>query len=524
MDFPKQEKQILKFWKGINAFEKSVEKRPKTRPFVFYEGPPTANGRPGIHHVLTRSFKDVICRYKTMKGYRVERKAGWDTHGLPVEIQVEKELGLHNKKDIEKYGILKFNEKCRQSVWKYKTEWEYLTDRIGFWLDTKNPYITYDPLYMETLWWIIKQVHEKGLLYQGYRVASYCPRCGISVSSHEVAQGYEDVVEESVFVKFEIKNPDTHNLKPRTCLLAWTTTPWTLPGNVALAVGEKIDYVLAKQGDEHYVLAKERLEVLGDDYEIVKEFKGKDLEGVEYEPVFDSLKNQKEKKHYVALADFVTTEDGTGIVHTAVMYGEDDYNLGEKLGLPKVHTVDGEGKFNDLVPKWKGVFVKDADREIIRDLKERGVLYKQKSYKHSYPHCWRCKTPLLYYAMESWFIKMSQVRDKLIKNNDKVNWIPAHTKNGRFGEGLLEGEDWEFSRRKYWATPLPVWKCEKCSNMEVIGSRDDLRAQNFSSNTFYIMRHGESEKNNHHNPVISSKWPESTKYNLTEKGREQAEK
>ena len=524
MDLPKQEEQILRYWKQIRAFENSVNKRPKSRSFVFYEGPPTANGQPGIHHVLSRAFKDIVLRYKTMQGYRVERKAGWDTHGLPVEVEVEKELGLHNKKDIEKYGVAKFNKKCRESVWRYKQDWDNLTERMGFWIDLENPYITYDPLYMETLWWIIKQAHNKKLLYEGYRVAPYCPRCGTSLSSHEVGQGYEDVTEDSVFVKFKIKNPKKHNLKPNTYFLAWTTTPWTLPGNVALAVGAKIDYVLVKQGKEHHILAKDRLSILEGEYKVVKEFKGKELEGMEYRPLYDSLSGAKEKKHYVALADFVSTEEGTGIVHTAVMYGEDDYNLGQELDLPKIHTVDESGKFNKLVPQWQGKFVKDVEPEIILDLKKRNLLYKKEKYTHSYPFCWRCKTPLLYYAMQSWFIKMSSLRNKLIKNNGKVNWMPAHIKDGRFGEWLRELKDWNFSRSRYWGTPLPVWKCTDCHNIEVIGSREDLKAQKFSTNRFFYIRHGESEKNNRENPIMSSRWPETKKYHLTKKGIDQVKR
>ncbi len=472
----RREEQILKFWKEIDAFKKSVSRRPKNRQFVFYEGPPTANGRPGIHHVLTRAFKDIICRYKTMKGYRVERKAGWDTHGLPVEIEIEKQLGLKNKKDIDKYGIAKFNEKCRESVWKYKTEWDNLTERIGFWIDLENPYITYDPLYMEALWGIIKKAYEKNLLYEGHRVAPYCPRCGTSVSSHEVALGYKDITEDSVFVKFSIFNFQFSN----TYLLAWTTTPWTLPGNVALAVGAKINYVLVKQGEEHYILAKERLNILEGEYEIIKEFVGKELEGLEYEPVFEIFNFQFsifKNLHHVVLADFVTTQEGTGIVHTAVMYGEDDYNLGQKLDLPRVHTVDEAGKFNNLVPKWQGEFVKDAESKIIEDLKARNILYKKEKYAHPYPFCWRCGTPLLYYAMLSWFIKMSALRDNLIKNNGAINWVPDYIKEGRFGEWLRDVKDWNFSRLRYWGTPLPIWKCKDCKSVKVVGSIKELGKQ-----------------------------------------------
>ena len=385
MKVPEIEQKILKNWREIDAFKKSVEKRPRSRNFVFYEGPPTANGMPHPGHILTRCFKDVICRYKTMQGYRVERRAGWDMHGLPVEIEVEKELGLKNKKDIEKYGIAKFNKKCKESVWKYKKAWEDMTERIGFWIDMSDPYIASDPLYMESLWWIIKQAYEKDLLYEGYKVVPYCPRCGTGLSSHEVALGYQTIKEDSVFVKFRIK--DANKLikiqaNEAVFLLAWTTTPWTLPGNVALAVGKNIDYSLVEQKSEYYILATNRLEILEGDYKIIRKFKGKDLLDIKYEPLFGSLKNTKEKKHYVLEADFVTTNEGTGIVHTAVMYGEEDYQLGDKFGLPKKHTVDEEGRFNELVPEFKGQFVKDVEPAIIEKLKAENKLYKVQEYEH----------------------------------------------------------------------------------------------------------------------------------------------
>ncbi len=522
MNSNENEEKILRLWQELGAFGKSVSMRPKNRSFVFYEGPPTANGRPGIHHVETRAYKDAICRYKTMQGYRVERKGGWDTHGLPVEIEVEKELGLHNKKEIEEFGIAQFNARCKASVWKYKTEWEKLTERIGFWVDLKNPYITYDPLYMESLWWIISQVWKKKLLYKGHKVVPYCPRCGTSLSSHEVAQGYQDVSEDSVFVKFQISNfkfqkkSQISNSKFKTYILAWTTTPWTLPGNVALAVGADITYAIVEQNGERYVLAKDRVGILDGDYRIVQEMKGKELEGISYIPLFDSLADAKEKKHYVATADFVTTEDGTGVVHIAAMYGEDDYTLGKKLGLPAIHTVDETGKFNKRVPQWEGIFVKDAEKNIIQDLEKRELLYKAERHTHTYPFCWRCKTPLLYYAMDSWFIAMAKLRRELQANNKKINWVPEYLKEGRFGEWLKEAKDWAFSRSRYWGTPLPVWECTECGAVEVIGSREDLKKQTFSNNTYYVLRHGYSLLNKKHR--IESVYPEKGKNGLLPEG------
>ena len=524
-NFPKLEEKILKYWKQRRAFEQSLKLRKKAHRFVFYEGPPTANGRPGMHHVLARAFKDVVCRYKTMQGFYVERKAGWDTHGLPVELEVEKKLGLKSKRDIEEYGVGKFNKECKKSVWQYKKEWEDLTERIGFWLDQENPYITYEKRYMESLWWIIKQFWQRGLLYKGHKVVPYCPRCGTALSSHEVAQGYNTTKDRSVFVKFLISNSKFLNKSKtpnsKTYLLAWTTTPWTLPGNVALAVGEKITYVFVKQGVETYVLAKNLLAKLEGEYKVIKEVLGKELEGIEYEPLFDSLKKQPEKKYYVVAADFVSTEEGTGIVHTAVMYGEDDYLLGQQFDLPKVHTVDEEGKFNSLVSKWRGIFVKDAESAIIEDLRKRNLLLKEELYEHEYPFCWRCSTPLLYYAKDSWFIDMQKVKKELIQNNQEVNWIPPHIKTGRMGEWLNEVKDWAFSRERYWGTPLPVWICDKCDHQEVIGSIDDLKKQKFSDNVYYLLRHGHSDKQI---LGIVSSWPEKKPTSLTAKGRMQIKK
>src|SRR3989338_4762755 len=494
------EKQILKFWKESNAFKRSVERRSKTRTstngqhkgsFVFYEGPPTANGKPGIHHVEARSFKDIICRYKTMQGFRVERRGGWDTHGLPVELEIEKALGINNKKEIEQYGVAKFNKKCKESVWRYKKEWENLTERMGFWIDMESPYITYDPLYMETLWWIIKQIYEMGLLYEGHKVIPRCPRCGTGLSSHEVAQGYQTITENSVIVKFPVINDQLsirQEKKSQIFFLAWTTTPWTLPGNVALAVGENIEYAVVEQNGEYYILAKELVERVFEPktYNLKpKTYKGSDLVGVEYKPLFDIKELKSDNSYKVYSADFVTTEEGTGIVHTAVMYGEDDYQLGEKVGLPKHHTVDEEGKFTaDLKAvglAGKKVKDKETEQAIVQYLKEKNLMLREEVYEHDYPFCWRCGTALLYYARNSWFIKMSSLRRQLLKNNEGINWVPDYIKEGRFGEWLREVKDWAISRERYWGTPLPFWRCSKCGEYEVVGSLGELRkSSNFS--------------------------------------------
>lgn len=466
-----REEEVLTRWKEQRIFEQTLKKTEKGKPFVFFEGPPTANGKPHIGHVETRAYKDVIPRYKTMRGFYVERKAGWDTQGLPVELEVEKQIGVSGKQDIEKYGVAKFNAECRKSVWKYKEEWEKLSERVGFWLDFAHPYITYENPYIESLWAIVKKIYDRGLFITGHKVLPYCPRCGTALSDHEVAQGYEEVTEPSVYVKFELVD------EPGTFILAWTTTPWTLPGNVALAVGQDVDYVMVRQGSEQFYLAKARLAVLKGEYEVVREMKGTALVGKRYEPLVDGvdLKTKTGKDaYYVAAADFVTTEDGTGVVHTAVMYGADDYTLGEKLDLPKYHTVDERGFFTEDAGPFAGKRVKEIDPEIIRWLDAHGKLYKQESYTHAYPFCWRCHTALLYYARQSWFIAMTKVKKELLANNERINWIPSHLKEGRFGEWLNNVVDWAISRSRYWGTPIPIWQCEKCGNQECIGSFADL--------------------------------------------------
>ena len=467
LNFPELEKEILEYWDKNKIFEKSIENRDVKKSFVFYEGPPTANGPPGIHHVLGRTIKDFVCRLKTMEGYRVERKAGWDTHGLPVEIQVEKELGFSSKEDIEKYGIDKFNRKCRESVWKYKSEWDELTRRIAFWVDLENPYITYENNYIESVWWILSELWKKELIYRGHKIVPYCPRCETPLSSHEVAQGYKDVEDPSVFVRMRIKGEEN------TSFLVWTTTPWTLISNVALVLNPEIEYVKVKLADEHLILAKTRLEVLEGDYKIVETYTGKKLTDKEYEPPY--FYETDKKAYYTVLADFVSTEDGTGIVHMAPAFGEDDYQIGLKYDLPVLQPVDESGKFTEEVTKFKSKFVKDADPEIIKDLESRGLLYKSEAYLHSYPHCWRCTSPLLYFAKKSWFVRTTALKERLIKNNDEVDWYPKEVGEGRFGEWLKNNIDWSLSRDRYWGTPLPIWVCEACSHEHCIGGVEELK-------------------------------------------------
>lgn len=467
LDFKERELEILDFWKKNNIFEKSVRLRDGSPVFTFYDGPPTANGKPHIGHVITRAVKDLIPRYRTMKGYSVLRKAGWDTHGLPVELEVEKLLGISGKPQIEKYGIEPFIQKCKESVWKYEGEWRSMSERVGFWADMDNPYVTYHNSYIESVWWAIKKIWDKNLLYKGHKVVPYCPRCGTSLSSHEVAQGYKEVKEKSVYVSFKLKDADEY-------FLAWTTTPWTLPSNVALVVNPRETYAKVQSGGKIYYLAEALLDtVLTEEYEILERFTGKELEYKEYEPIFDLGLTPAEKGWYVACADYVTLTDGTGIVHTAPAFGEDDYSVGKAYNLPFVQMVNEQGKFIEPL-KWAGTFVKDADADIIKQLKEDGSLYKSQDYTHNYPYCWRCDTPLLYYARNTWFIRMTEVRDNLLKNNNTVNWIPENIKQGRFGNFLENVIDWGLSRERYWGTPLPIWQCE-CGYEHAIGSIEELR-------------------------------------------------
>ncbi len=471
LDFLAREKEVSEFWSENHIFEKSIEQTEGGKEFCFYDGPPTANGKPHIGHVLTRVMKDIIPRYKTMKGMHVLRKAGWDTHGLPVELEIEKKLGLDGKQDIEKYGIEPFIDQCKQSVWKYSNEWKQMSERLGYWVDMENPYVTYHDDYIESVWWSLKEMHKKGLLYKGHKIVPYCPRCGTALASHEVAQGYKDVKEKSVYAKFKVKGED--NLY----FLAWTTTPWTLPSNVALCMNAHEDYVRIKTADgENYILAKALVGKLFEDYEIVDEKKGKDYEYVEYEPLFDcALGTFKQKAFYVTNDDYVTLTDGTGIVHIAPAFGVDDGRVGHNYNLPFVQMVDDRGKMKDEVTVVKGMFCKDADKFIIKDLKERGLLFKEEMFEHSYPFCWRCNTPLLYYARSSWFIKTTAVKDRLLNSNESVNWIPETIKNGRMGNFLENVVDWGLSRERYWGTPLPVWECDECDHFEVVGSRQELR-------------------------------------------------
>ena len=472
LNFVEREKETLKFWKDNQIFEKSVQLRKGAPAYTFFDGPPTANGKPHIGHVLTRAMKDIIPRYKTMRGYDVLRKAGWDTHGLPVELEVEKELGLDGKEQIEQYGVIPFIQKCKESVWKYKGEWEVMSDRMGFWADMDNPYITYDNDYIESEWWALKTIYEKGLLYKGHKIVPYCPRCGTALSSHEVAQGYKEVKETSATVRFRV--PDEEN----TFFLAWTTTPWTLPSNVSLCVNPDVTYAYVRvDGKETLIMAKDLIETVleGHETEIVKEVLGKELEYKHYEPLFECTRKAAGGKDafYVMVDDYVTTTDGTGIVHNAPAFGEDDYRVCRRYDLPFVQMVDSKGEMCGGTP-WDGVFVKKADPMVLRDLEERGLLFAAPRFEHSYPFCWRCDTPLIYYARSSWFIAMTKVKDRLIDYNRRINWIPETIKEGRMGNFLENVIDWGISRERYWGTPLPVWVCDKCGKIHVVGSRKEL--------------------------------------------------
>ncbi len=468
LNFVENEKKVLKFWGENDVFKKSIDLRKDGDTFTFYDGPPTANGKPHIGHVLTRVIKDLIPRYRTMKGDKVLRKAGWDTHGLPVELEVEKLLGLDGKEQIEQYGLEEFITKCKESVWKYKGMWEDFSDTVGFWADMDDPYVTYDNNFIESEWWALKQIWERGLLYKGFKIVPYCPRCGTPLSSHEVAQGYKDVKEKSVTVKMKQKGTDN------TYFLVWTTTPWTLPSNVALCVNANIPYVKIKVEDEIYILAKDLISSnISQEYEILQEMQGSELENLEYEPLY-SFKALDKKAYYVTLGDYVTTTDGTGIVHIAPAFGEDDAKIGRNYDLPFLQLVDSKGQMTPETP-WAGTFCKDADKEIIKDLNMRGLMFKTLQYEHSYPFCWRCDTPLIYYARESWFIKMTEVKDELIANNNTINWIPESIGKGRFGDWLNNIQDWGISRDRYWGTPLNIWICD-CGHKHAIGSIEELKS------------------------------------------------
>lgn len=467
LNFVAMEEEILKFWKENDVFKKSEEASKDGEYYTLYDGPPTANGKPHIGHVLTRVMKDIIPRYKIMKGYRVLRKAGWDTHGLPVELEVEKQLGISGKPQIEEYGVEKFIKKCKDSVFTYANEWKEMSDRVGYWIDMDNPYVTYHNNYIESVWWALKKIWDKGLLYKGHKVVPYCPRCGTALSSHEVAQGYKEVKDASIYVKFKAKNMDN------TYFLVWTTTPWTLPSNVALAINKDVNYVKAEHEGQYLILAESRLELLGEDAKVVETFKGEKIVGEEYEQLFTFEKPEK-KAHFVGAGDFVTLTDGSGIVHIAPAFGEDDFNFGKKYDLPMIQLVDTQGKFKESVGPWKGMFVKDADKHITKELESRGLLFKEEKHEHSYPFCWRCDTPLLYYARDTWFIKTTALRDELLKNNDTVNWLPDNIRTGRFGNFLENVIDWGISRERYWGTPLNIWTCE-CGHKESIGSIAELK-------------------------------------------------
>ena len=469
MNFVEREKQVEKFWEDNQIFEKSMKVREGNPSYVFYDGPPTANGKPHIGHVETRVIKDMIPRYRTMKGYQVPRKAGWDTHGLPVELEVEKKLGLDGKDQIEKYGVEPFIEQCKESVWKYEGMWEDFSHTVGFWADMKNPYVTYHNDYIESEWWALKEIWKKGLLYEGHKIVTYCPRCGTPLSSHEVAQGYKDVKERSAVVRFKVKGEDAY-------ILAWTTTPWTLPSNVALCVNPDEDYVkVTSKGYTYYMAAALVDTVLGEGAEILEHYQGKDLEFKEYEPLFPYAEKRigNKKAYYVVCDTYVTLTDGTGVVHIAPAFGEDDSKVGHRYDLPFVQLVNEKGEMTEETP-WAGTFCKKADMAVLQALEDKDLLFDAPLFEHSYPHCWRCDTPLIYYARETWFIRMTAVKEDLIRNNNTINWIPESIGKGRFGDWLENVQDWGLSRNRYWGTPLPVWQCE-CGHQDCIGSIEELK-------------------------------------------------
>jgi len=524
INFPQLEQHILLFWKQHDVFGKSVKARQRAPHFAFYEGPPTANGNPGIHHVLSRLFKDIVCRYKTMKGYHVPRKAGWDTHGLPVELEVESSLGFNNKAEIEKYGIAQFNQRCKESAFNYIKEWEAMTERIGYWLDMKHPYITLDNGYIESCWWIVKKLWDRGLIYQGYKVTPHCPRCGTSLSSHEVALGYRDDAEDpSVYIKFKLHRPSLLKqnsalspvLEPLSLaekpayLLAWTTTPWTLPGNTALAVASGAEYSVMEGERDYLILARQLTgQVVLEDYKELGIISGDDLAHLEYEPLFNphdfdvrrlslpslDIQAARENLTYPVIStDFVSLEEGTGIVHVAPAFGEVDFDAGMDNGLDFVQPVDLEGKVTGTYP-FCGRFVKDADALVLDNLKSRDLLYRSEKIVHTYPFCWRCEAPLLYYAKKAWYIKTTAVKDKLISGNAEINWHPGHIKYGRFGDWLENNVDWAFSRERYWGTPLNIWHCSSCDHYECVGSIDELKSKSGLD--------GSSELSDLHRPYV----------------------
>ena len=469
MNFVGRELEVLDFWKKNKIFEKTLEKTKDGKEFSFYDGPPTANGKPHIGHILTRVMKDIIPRFKTMKGYHATRIAGWDTHGLPVELEVEKQLGMDGKQDIEKYGIEPFIKKCKESVWKYKSEWEKMSDRVGYWVDMEHPYITYNDTYIESVWWSLKNIFDRGLIYKGHKIVPYCPRCGTALSSHEVAQGYKDVEEKSAAVSFKVKG------QADTYIVAWTTTPWTLPSNVALCMGPSFDYATVESDGKKYIMAEKRVpEYFKEgEYTVLSVKKGADFAGTEYEPLYETYGGPK-KSHYVVTDGYVTLDDGTGVVHIAPAFGEDDARIGRDNDLPFVQMVDERGKMSKGAP-FEGTFCKDADKLILKDLKSRGLLFKEIPFKHSYPFCWRCDTPLLYYARSTWFISMTKVREQLLKNNASINWMPESIGKGRMGNFLENVIDWGLSRERYWGTPLPIWVCDECGETMAIGSKAELK-------------------------------------------------
>lgn len=541
----KKEEEILDFWEENNIFDKTLRKDSPEGEFVFYEGPPTANGHPGIHHLESRVFKDAIPRFKTMQGYHVSRKGGWDTHGLPVELEVEKDLGIETKDEIEEYGVGEFNEKCKESVWEYIEEWEAFTERMGYWLDLDDPYVTYNPNFMESVWNRFAQADKRDLLYKDYKVVPWCPRCETALSSHELAQGYETVKDLAVTAKFKLADaPEEITGGADTYVLAWTTTPWTLPANLALAVGEDITYVSIETEGGRLIVAKDRLEEIveesGKEYEIIEEFAGDKLVGLSYEPLYpyakelledEDFSDTRENAFEIYEADFVTTDEGTGIVHTAVMYGQDDFALGEDVGLPRLHLVDQTGHFKEGTDFLAGRFVHDEEVavDIIKDLYHRdtgaetGLLFDKGKFEHEYPHCWRCDTPLVYYARNSWYIRMTELREDLLEENEKINWEPEHIKDGRFGEWLDGVQDWAVSRERFWGTPLPIWESEEAStdsqqaDRVVIGSLEELKEKTRSTNTFFIMRHGEAESNVEN--IMSSSLDDEN--HMTQKGEKQ---